>query len=512
MRVLLTMFAVFFLSLSAAPARAEWRAYETAHFILYSESGQKDVHELARRLESIDGLMRMATGLGDANPVKVRIYELDDEREVQVAMGESGTGVAGFYTSNILGPFAVTSRRLTFTGDPFTRDLVLHHEYAHHFMLQYFPAAYPLWYTEGFAELIGSSKFLPDGRIGYGFPAKHRGDAIAYGWYPLKKLFLLPPDQIKSFGLYGQGWALTHFLTFSKTRSSQLRQYLQALNAGKSREEAAMAFGDLDQLNREALAYLHAGSLEYRPVLVPIKEPLIENVRTLSAGEADLVPETVAFRNDDLSAIRKDTDRAREQTLRQSNLENIRRKAARHPDDPYALYLLGEAELAAGNADAAEKAADHLLAADSRHVRGMVLKSRAMSQAARHLAGQAREAKAAAARALAVKANQLDTNDPLPLVAFYEGYRAAGLKAPPNALDGLAAAVATLPRDLRFRQMLVDELESQHRWAEAISVLAPVVNSAHKSPLAEAAQQQMARLRAGLAGSAPKLRSGASAQ
>src|SRR5215207_1284578 len=54
-------------------AQAEWRRFETAHFVIYSESNDKQVTELAAGLESIDGLMRMATGLpADVEPVKVR--------------------------------------------------------------------------------------------------------------------------------------------------------------------------------------------------------------------------------------------------------------------------------------------------------------------------------------------------------------------------------------------------------------------------------------------------------
>ena len=166
---------------SATASHAEWRKFETAHFIIFSESDDKRVNDLARGLEQVDGLMRMATGLrDDTKPVKVRIYEMADEGGVEAALGENNSGVAGFYTSNILGPYAVTLRKVFSAGDKdFTAKLVLHHEYAHHFMLQYFPATYPSWYVEGFAELIGSSKQLPDGKIAYGFPAKQRGHSKA---------------------------------------------------------------------------------------------------------------------------------------------------------------------------------------------------------------------------------------------------------------------------------------------------------------------------------------------
>src|SRR3954464_8792560 len=72
----------------ASHADAAWRKFETAHFIVYSESNDKRATELATGLENIDGLMRMATGLPMASEaVKVRIYEMADEGQVQAAIG-----------------------------------------------------------------------------------------------------------------------------------------------------------------------------------------------------------------------------------------------------------------------------------------------------------------------------------------------------------------------------------------------------------------------------------------
>jgi tetratricopeptide (TPR) repeat protein len=485
---------------SASAAHAEWRKFETAHFIIYSESDDARVTELATGLESTDGLMRMATGLPmDAEAVKVRIYEMGNEGLVQAALGQSNSGVAGFYTNNILGPYAVTTRKAYSASGEFTAEIVLHHEYAHHFMMQYFPSTYPTWYVEGFAELIGASKTLPDGRIAYGWPAKYRGDAISFFWTDVRDVLLKPVEKLANFDLYGQGWAMTHYLTFSKERSGQLRRYLAALNAGKSREEAASAFGDLGQLNRDAHAYLLKGSFNYTPVSVPVHKPVIERVTPVSAAEATLIPETIAFNDDDLSLYRKASDRERELKRRHEVLEGIRRDAARFPNDAYPQYLLALAENASGNSAAAATDVDRLLTIQPQHVGGMVLKSMLLSQQAMKTSGQARIAEADQARRLAMAANKQDPNNPLAYVAFYEGFHAAGVPVPANALQGLEAALAKLPNNTRIRQMLVDELASEHRWNAAINVLAPLANSPHESPLRQAAREQMEQLQAALA-------------
>ena len=483
----------------ASSAQAEWRRFETAHFIIYSQSNDRQVTELATGLESADGLMRMATGLpADVEPVKVRIYEMADEGAVDAAIGEHNSGVAGFYNSNSLGPFAVTVRKAYLASDgDFTRELVLHHEYAHHFMFQYFPATYPGWYVEGFAELIGSSKILPDGRIAYGWPAKHRGDTISFEWVPVRDVLLKPPEKLR-MDWYGQGWALTHYLTFAKGRSQQLRQYLAMLTAGKSPQEAAAAFGDLDQLNREAHAYLSRGQFDYRPIEVPIHKPVIERVETLRPAEAALIQDTIAFNDDDLSQYRKDSDRQDERRRRAHVLAHIQSEVARYPNDPFALYLLAETQDASGNAAASEAAVDRLLAVQPGNVRGMVRKSLLLSQAAAKLTGPARQQKAAQARQLAVAANKADPNEPLAFVAFYQSYHGAGAAVPKTALDGLEAAVATLPGNTGIRQMLVGEYAAERRWADAMQALAPIANDTHQSPMREAARERMAQLKAEL--------------
>ena len=484
---------------SASAAHAEWRKFETAHFIIYSESDDKRVTELATGLESTDGLMRMATGLPlDAEAVKVRIYEMGDEGKVQAALGEANSGIAGFYTNNILGPYAVTVRKAYSADGDFTAEIVLHHEYAHHFMMQYFPATYPSWYVEGFAELIGASKTLSDGRIAYGWPAKYRGDAISFFWVDVRDVLLKPIEKLDNFDIYGQGWAMTHYLTFSKERSGQLRRYLAALNAGKSREEAASAFGDLGKLNRDAHAYLLKGSFNYTPVSVPVHPPVIQRVTPMSPAEAALIPETIAFNDDDLSLYRKAGDREHELKRRQEVLGDIQRDAARFPRDPYAQYLLALAENASGNSAAAATAVDRLLTVRPQHVGGMVLKSMLLSQQAMKASGQARIVEAEQARRLAMAANKQDPDNPLAYVAFYEGFHAAGVAVPANAVQGLEAALAKLPNNTRIRQMLVDELASEHRWRAAINVLAPLANSPHESPLREAAREHMAQLEAAL--------------
>lgn len=484
-------------------ASAEWRAYDTPHFIVYSQSELPRVEELATRLETYDKLMRMATGTEEDDSVKVRIYEVADMEEVEEALGLTDSGIAGFYDSNSLGPYLVTPRKTQRAGRYFTPELVLQHEYAHHFMLQYFPAIYPSWYVEGFAELIGSSMPMADGRIGYGMPAKHRGNDILEHWVGLQEL--LTKEKVIYLDTYGEGWALTHFLTFDGERSKQLRAYLTELTAGKSMAEAAGAFGDLGRLNREARRYIGAGSFEYKPVKVEIAHPVLQRSRDLSAAAAELIPEIVAFRDDNLTAIRSAGERSREAKLRHANLKKIREGVARYPNDPAALHLLAVAERTAGNRTEALAAANRLLAIQPDHRGGLVEKSLDLSSIASSLPGPQKDATAKEARTLAITANKADPNDPQPLIAYYQSYNLTGARPPAVAIDGLRRAVDLLPRDTTTRQLLVDRYAAEQNWHAAIDALQPIANSPHESPLRAGAREQMERLEARLAASQPAI-------
>jgi hypothetical protein len=133
----------------------------------------------------------------------------------------------------------------------------------------------------------------------------------------------------------------------------------------------------------------------------------------------------------------------------------------------------------------------------------MVEKSLDLSALAATLSGSQKEATAKEARALAVKANKTDPDDPLPLLAYYQSFNLIGATPPAIAVKGLIEVVQTLPRDTNARQLLVDRFAADRNWRAAIAVLQPVANSPHDSPLRTAAREQMERLQARLAAAPP---------
>ena len=156
------------LFLLAAPgvARAEWREAVSKHFIVYSEGSEAELRQATADLEKYDFLLRLMLNAPQDHPIRLKIYLLEDQEAVAGSLGQNPySGVAGYYSASPRGSLAVGMRKELdwATVDGFTAQVVLFHEYAHHLMLQYYAAAYPGWYVEGFAEYYGTTKIIPNG-------------------------------------------------------------------------------------------------------------------------------------------------------------------------------------------------------------------------------------------------------------------------------------------------------------------------------------------------------------
>ena len=491
---LLRLAGLLLLLAAPAAASAEWREAETAHFRIFSEGGDARLLRFAERLEMLDTLLRKATGTpAEVPPVKVRIILFDNVQQVQQIYRTKGKPISGFYTVNMHGPLAVAPRREGDESILSLPEIILFHEYAHHFLLQYAPGSYPAWYTEGFAEIASTAAIMSGGKMAWGKPADARQYSLTSSrWVPIRSLLTqtysaFPADA----DFYGQSWLLAHYLTFSQERAGQLRRYLALLAAGRPQGDAATeAFGDLDVLNQEVRQYLAKGSFPYRAV--PIEAPHRSSIalRTLGPGEAALMREAAAFR-DEVS----DEERA-------PWLAQFRAKAARFPSDPYVLRMLADAEYVAEDYAAAKATADRLLAIVPDDVKGLTRKGMILLREAEDLDGAERGAKVAEARKLILTANKKDPDDPHALVAFYQSYRVGGERPPAVAVEGLRQAVGTIPQDSGPRMLLASQLANEGRFAEAIHYLGPVAYDPHPSGAQAAALAFIQKLRQAMA--APK--------
>lgn len=462
--------------LAASPASAEWREASTDHFLIYADSSESWLRGFAERLERFDQGMRRLRDL-EAPPGtrsnRLTIYVVSSPDAVQKLCGARCGNVAGFYVPRAGGSIAFTPRRMG-GFDVFGADIVLFHEYVHHFMLENYAAAYPRWFIEGFAEFNSTADVNDDGSIQFGRPAQHR----AHG---LLKLRPMPIEQLLDPGqtrmdretqevFYARAWLLTHMLTFEPSRAKQLSAYLKLINQGKpSLEAARAAFGDLDALQRDMNVYLRRRTMLALTLKADETEPGAIALRELTPGEAATM------------AVRMRSDRGVNRAQALDLLPEARKRAAEFPADAAAQTMLAEAEYDAGNDAECLAAADRALATDPKRRDALLYKGRARLRMAQ-VAGATDPAVWKEARSWFVKANRNDPNAAEPLMMFYSSFLAAREKPSDSAVLGLQRAFELSPHDGSLRMMLVRQLLLDSKPAEARVVLLPLAYDPHAAP------------------------------
>jgi hypothetical protein len=418
MRILMSWLGVALaLMVTSSPARADWWEARTEHFIIYSESSERDAREYAEKLERFDQALRTLQGLGPdeglSDSRRLTVFRYGDIRKIAVLAGSPNSGVAGFYIPRASGPVAfVPAREIIGRKSDLDAQTVFFHEYSHHFMYRYFMAAYPSWYVEGFAELNSTIELNDDGSFKLGAPPQSWANVFDQIRYSIKKLLLdgNKPDWEDFYARYSYGWLLVHYLTFEKSRSGQLQNYLKLINGGTDAAAAAhQAFGDLDSLEREVRQY--KGGNRFPGALVnpgTTARPAVA-MRRLGPDEEAIM------------SVRIRSERGVNRRSAQGVASDARRVAARYPDSLPVLLALLEAEFDAREYDAAERSAASALAMDPNSVKALLYKGYIYLERAKkdpqHFA---------TARSWFVKANQADPGHPSPLSYYYLSYTRAG--------------------------------------------------------------------------------------
>lgn len=467
----------FALAALAVPAEAKWREASSDHFVIYSEQSAKDLEEFASHLERYDKAMRFLRSVPDVPPAKANrltVYVVSSFATVRKLFGEgAGTsrgGIGGFYLPRASGSIAIAPRPSAADTAFDSAQIVLLHEYAHHFMLENYPGAYPAWFTEGYAEFHSTASFERDGDVGIGRVAAHRAAGLLLeSQLPIERLLTASVEDLPQNdrdNLYGRGWLLLHYLTFEPTRKDQLGDYLQRINRGEGNLEAARgAFGDLAKLNRELNIYMRRKMYYWR---LPADQLAIGKVAVRDLTLAEDAVMDVKIRS------RRGVTPEQAQDL----LPEVRRAAEPYVNDPFAQATLAEAEYDAGHYREAEAAADRALAADPKYVDALLYKGRARLA----LADEAGESDAKTwsdARRWIVTANRTDPDDPEPLVLFYQSYRLAGMEPTDNAVLGLLTAYAAVPQDPGLRAIAAVEMLKKGDTAGARTALRPLAYDPH---------------------------------
>jgi cytochrome c-type biogenesis protein CcmH/NrfG len=474
MRKLLTTSAALFL-LYSADALADWHEASSDHFVIYADESEKEIRKYSDRLERYYSAMTFVLPSKKDKPSpsnRVTIYVVRSERMVRKLYG-SGTDsryVKGFYLPRAGGSLAIIPP-IDITGATASEsELVLMHEYAHHFMAENAPYLVPRWYSEGFAEYFATAKFEADGTVGLGLPAHHRAyelfEARDVSIERLLDSKLYAAEKTKSYdNFYGRSWLLFHYLFTSEEHRKKIVDYLNRLNRGEAELPAATAaFGDLKALDKALDAYLRQKKMQYLRIEANRLTVGQISVRKLSEAEAASMP------------IRVRSKRGVDEKIAAEVVLEAREVAQKYPDEPAVQAALAEAEFDAGNTEAAIRAADKALATAPNNMTALIQKGYALTRVANET--KTREAWVAARKHF-ISVNQIENDNPIPLIYYYLSFVGQDKEPNQSALDGLQWALELAPYDASVRMMLASRQMHDKRFAEAIRTISPLAFHPH---------------------------------
>lgn len=475
-KTLLIALCAFLIVQASTSARAatEWREASTDHFIIYADASEKWLRAFAERLEKFDSGLRIIFGRNmpaSDHSNRLVIYVVENEKAVANLYGKNSRNVAGFYVPHVGRSIAFTPHK---TDQIMKAEVVLFHEYTHHFLLSNLNYAFPRWVNEGFAEFNATAEVARDGSMCFGQAAQHRAVGLLLG-------AKLPLDVVLNPGtrkfsdreediFYGRSWLLLHYLQFETARNGQLLAYLNLFNSGKSSLEAAQeTFGDLEKLDNDLDLYVSRKQLMCRKITADKLTVGAIAMRTLTAGEAA----TMAVRMRSQRGVMNE-----QQAL--SLVSEARKAATPFANDPGAQTVLAEVEYQAGNLDEAEVAADRALTANPETLQALLYKGRVAIQKLKN--AKSNDASDwAKARGWFVKANRLDHDAAEPLYLFSLSFIVQGEQPTENAAAALALAFTLSPQDQGLRWIYAQHLLNNNRTAEARTTLLPLAYDAHQS-------------------------------
>lgn len=465
------------------PAKAAWLEASSPNFVVYADQSEKQVRAFTDMLERYRSAMRAVYKLPDdpTSPSnRLTVFVVRDANQVRKLLGEGSRYTQGFYQSRAGGSVAFIPRvdgsnqseRVT------EGELVLLHEYAHHFMYSLFSGSPPMWFSEGFAEFYATAKFESDGSVGLGLPANHRAAELVYAKdVPLDMLLNTRKYRENASrrydAFYGRSWLLFHYMMLSGKRPGQLNDYMTRLSEGEGEDAAATgAFGDLAVLDKELERYMMSRKMSYMNLGAHRITTAEVRIRPLRKGEAAILPVMMRSRrgvNEEQAAL---------------VVEEARSVAAEHPDDPFVQTALAEAEFDAGQDDAALAAADKAIALDPQAINAFIQKIYVLFRKAGD-----DDALWPKVRAAIAAANRVENDNPIPLSYFFRSYAAEGKAPPPIAVQGLEKALLLAPYDTGLRLTLGQHHIRTGNADQARKTLSPLVNHPHDTGLADFARK-----------------------
>lgn len=241
---------------------ADWIEIESSNFIVYSQRSEKKTLQLIKELEHFHQFFEGVVSV-KPNPgiLKLKVYLIKDKRTYgRITQMPKSAGLFGLHRDGPRSILYYNPKDGTFAQSTLQ---VLLHEYVHWFQYVGGPRNIPLWYREGFAEYVSSSRKTKNGMqlgdvLAARLPSLHRRK-----WYSLSTLLAATETPSRGDVFYGQSWLLTHMLYAEQDLANNRAKFINLLATGVAPEEASLqAFNvELPELGKRLRRYFRAGKL-----------------------------------------------------------------------------------------------------------------------------------------------------------------------------------------------------------------------------------------------------------
>ncbi len=285
---------------TAGPPR--WVEARTAHFVVYSDAGDKEAVQVARQFERLRAALAELLPKARLDPgVPILIFATRNESSLKhllPAFWETKGSVqpVGFFTRGTRRYYIVLR---TDVDVPRERDdnpyHVLYHEYMH-LVLDLNVESLPAWLNEGLAELFGATVISKD-EIELRRPVwSHMHFLRSETLLPTSALFKIDHsspeynERDRAGVFYAQSWALVHYLMTDQKAvvDNRIGRFFALRQARVAEAEAVtQAFGDPSALDKALKAYIQRSILPFRRIKATSRDSEgAPHVRELSAAES----------------------------------------------------------------------------------------------------------------------------------------------------------------------------------------------------------------------------------
>src|ERR1700678_2032791 len=296
------------LSASARDSVDHWLEVRTQHFVVLTDTNEKQGRRVAAQLERMRSLFHLLLPSASDSPGSpIIVLALKDKRAFQAVepeayLAKGQADLAGLFMRAPDKNYILL--RLDAQGDhPYA---AVYHEYTH-FMLRNAGEWIPLWLNEGLAEFYQNTDIQEkEVRVG-----QASNDDILYlrqnQLMPLTTLFRVDytspyyHEEQKGSVFYAESWALTHMISISDAQkgTSRLQDYANLLVRKQDPvTDAQQAFGDLNQLQGSLSTYVsQLRFMEFKiNKAIPVNESTFQ-LRPIPATDANAIRADVLVYN-----------------------------------------------------------------------------------------------------------------------------------------------------------------------------------------------------------------------